>query len=84
MEEAYEWYESQRPRLGEEFLDAVGKVMQSITENPELYAVIHRQTRRALVRRFPYGVFYRLVANEIIIVACYHAKRDPRGWQSRA
>jgi len=45
VEEAYEWYESQQPGLGDEFLDAVGKVVQSITENPELYPVIHPSRR---------------------------------------
>lgn len=45
--------------------------------------VVHRDTRRLLLRRFPYGVFYRLVKDEIVVVGCLHAKRHPRVWRGR-
>jgi hypothetical protein len=35
------------------------------------------------VRRFPYGVFYRVDSDQIAVLAVYHSKRDPRGWQVR-
>ena len=55
----------------------------SIREMPELYAVVHRDTRRAMLVRFPYSLLYRLVNKQVIVVACFHGKRDPRRWQSR-
>jgi hypothetical protein len=46
---------------------------------------LQRATRRALIpRRFPYGLFYRVYGDTIVIVACLHAKRDPRQWQRRS
>jgi plasmid stabilization system protein ParE len=39
--------------------------------------------RRVVVRHFPYGDFYRIDPDQIAILAVYHSKRDPRGWQSR-
>jgi plasmid stabilization system protein ParE len=84
IEDAYEWYESQQPGLGEEFLAALNTIRHQITEHPEAFPVLHRNTRRALIqRRFPYGIFYRLDEDTIIIVTCMHAKRDPRRWQRR-
>lgn len=83
IEEAFLWYESQRRGLGEEFLSAVQAAVDGIAGNPRAFAVIHRDTRRALLRRFPYGVFYRVLDSVVVVVACFHAKRHPRRWRSR-
>ncbi|MFQ5904023.1 MAG: type II toxin-antitoxin system RelE/ParE family toxin [Candidatus Binatia bacterium] len=73
VEDAYRWYEAQQIGLGEEFLVAVTALMESIVANPD----------RALFRRFPYGLFYRIIDDQIVVVACMHARRNPRTWQSR-
>jgi plasmid stabilization system protein ParE len=52
--------------------------------NPELPATIYRDVRRALVRRFPYAIYYRVEPERIAVIAIHHGKRDPRHWQSRA
>jgi len=83
VEEAYRWYEDQRAGLGEEFLTAVGAGFDTIAAHPLAAPVVHRDTRRLLLRRFPYGVFYRLVEDEIVVVGCLHAKRHPRVWRGR-
>lgn len=83
VEEAYLWYENQRPGLGEEFLAAIKETIETLTANPEGFSVVHRQTRRALLRRFPYGIYFRIIDDQIVIVACMHGRRNPRRWQSR-
>ena len=83
IDEAFLWYESQRPGLGEEFLAAVQSTSDSIAAHPAMYPVIHRDTRRALVQRFPYGTFDRVYGEVIVVVACMHGRRDPRRWKSR-
>ena len=83
VEDAYRWYEAQQTGLGEEFLAAADAVMQSVVANSQQFPVVHRRTRRALFRRFPYGLYYRIVDDQIVVVACMHARRDPRRWQSR-
>ena len=85
IEDAYQWYESQRPGLGAEFLAALRAARDRVIEHPEAYPVLHRDTRRALIpERFPYGLFFRVYGDTIVVVACMHAKRDPRRWQRRA
>lgn len=85
IEEAYDWYEIQRPGLGEEFLTALRSTLNRVIAQPEAFAVIHRTIRRALIPlRFPYGLFYRLSDDTIVVVACMHAKRDPRRWAGRS
>ena len=83
VEEAFQWYDSQRPGLGAAFRHALDIVVMAVVSNPEAYAVIHRQTRRALLPKFPYGLFYRVLDETIVVVACIHAKRHPRAWRTR-
>ena len=83
LEQAFRWYEAQRPGLGGEFLDAASATFEQILESPRRHRVVHRDTRRANLRRFPYGVFYRIRGTEVIVVACFHASRDPRRWEAR-
>ena len=80
---AFEWYESHRPGLGGEFLDSVGTCFDEIAAQPARFRVIHRQVRRALLRRFPYCMFFQEFGIEIVILACLHARRHPRQWDSR-
>ena len=53
VEDAYRWYENQRAGLGEEFLTAVGVVVEFLAEYPESSPIVYRHTRRANLRRFP-------------------------------
>ena len=85
IDDASQWYEAQRPGLGEEFLVAVNATRDCVVEHPEAYPVLQHATRRALIpKRVPYGLFYRVYGDTIVIVACMHAKRNPRRWQRRS
>ena len=83
IEEAATWYEGQRQGLGHEFLDEVLSLCQTIAEKPAMYPVVHRNTRRALIRRFPFGVYFRIEDEQIIVVAVMHGSRHPRKWRQR-
>ena len=52
----------------------------------EAYALGYRGTRRALIRRFPYGVIYLPVPeqNSIVVLAVLHCGRDPKLWRQRS
>jgi plasmid stabilization system protein ParE len=83
IDDAFLWYEGQRAGLGHEFLAAAQALIDSIAEHPLRYPVIRRNTRRALLRRFPYAIYYRVYGDVILVVACMHGRRDPRRWQVR-
>jgi len=73
IEDAYRWYESQRPGLGDEFLQALRVTRDRVLEQPEAFPVLHRDTRRALIpQRFPYGLFYpgKLTVADSFRVGC--------------
>ena len=77
------WYNAQRPGLGNKWLDGVREVFTQIRRTPELYPKEFQDLRLASVRKYPYIVVYRVNEVQITIVAVYHARRDPRGWQER-
>jgi len=83
VEEAFRWYESQRQGLGPAFRHAVDIAVAAVQSNPESYAVIHRDTRRVLLPKFPYCLYYRVAGEAVVVVGCLHAKRHPRIWRSR-
>lgn len=75
--EAFNWYEERREGLGAEFRSAVDGAIWRIARHPESYAAGYRQLRHALVRRFPYAVYFRLVNDVIVVVAVMHTRRRP-------
>jgi plasmid stabilization system protein ParE len=72
--------------LGRQFLAEVRLVFQRIRSNPEAYPACYRGTRRALIRRFPYGVIDLPVPEQdcIVVLAVLHCGRDPRFWRQRS
>lgn len=80
------WYEEQAKGLGKLFLAEVRQCIHRIHANPEAYPVVQGQTRRALIRRFPYGIIFLIVPEHsvIVVLAVLHCGRDPRLWSRRA
>ena len=80
---AYDWYESQRVGLGEDFLLTLEESYAKIVRTPKLYQLIYKIVRRKLVRRFPYGIFFTLRGDKIIVIAVLHTKSNPVTWNER-
>jgi plasmid stabilization system protein ParE len=76
MAAAAKWYEEQSPGLGTEFLRAVEGCIASVARNPAMFAILYRNVCRALLRRFPYGIFFLLTDDCITIIACLHGRQD--------
>ncbi len=81
--EAYAWYESRRPGLGEEFLGCVDACIHAILRMPDMYAVVYDNYRRGLVRRFPYSVFYEYLDKTVVIYGIFHTALNPEKWRLR-
>lgn len=81
--EAQVWYETQQTALGAEFRSEISRVVDRLVTNPLIYQTVHRDIRRAIVRRFPYLVWYRVSGGTVIILACTYAGRDPERVKAR-
>ena len=80
LQEASGWYDDQKDGLGDEFLAEVERSLALIQDNPRLHAEIHKNVRRALLRRFPYGLFYLIEAEAVVVLAVLHHSRSPNLW----
>jgi plasmid stabilization system protein ParE len=78
--EAQEWYELQSPGLGEEFIAAMELQLKRLEQAPLLYAEVIPSVRRALLPRFPYGLFYAMHGDLIHVLAVLHDARNPSRW----
>lgn len=83
VEAAFEWYENEQPGLGMEFLDELRAIYNRIADGPLKYQELRGGIRRALLRRFPYAVYFAIEGDIVIVVAVLHASRDPAEWQRR-
>jgi plasmid stabilization system protein ParE len=71
------WYNDMRAGLGEDLVLGVEHVLGRIVETPVAFPEYLPDVRRALVRRFPYGVFYRVRPSRIEVEAVFHLRADP-------
>jgi toxin ParE1/3/4 len=83
LNEAAQYYELERAGLGAAFLNEVQRCVRAISENPEAGRVISGKVRRRLLRRFPYGLLYKIKPHTIRILAVMNLKRRPGYWAGR-
>jgi plasmid stabilization system protein ParE len=83
LAQAIAWYESQRPGLAYEFRLSLDATLDQIARYPEACACVTLNVRRALLRRFPYAVYYRGREGLVEIIAIAHTHRDARIWRRR-
>jgi plasmid stabilization system protein ParE len=81
--EARRWYAQWSPAAADLFLAELDDIFDSILRSPERWPVYTRRTRRALLRRFPYLIVYRVLDDRIVVVAIAHANRRPGYWHDR-
>lgn len=82
--DAQDWYENEASGLGRRFRAAVDAVVERISVYPRQFPVVHKNIRRALLRRFPYALMFVIDDAALIVIACFHGSRDPAHWQKRA
>jgi len=83
FQEAIRWYGRQRMGLDAEFVLCVEEVLERIGRWPEMFPVVHRHARRAIVRRFPFVIIFEIGHEEIRVLSVFHSRRDPAQWRSR-
>ena len=81
--DTFQWYQDQASGLGHDFKTCVDEVISKIHRNPQIYRKVFLDIRRAVIRRFPFGVFYTIEDQKIIVIGILHARRDPQSWKKR-
>jgi hypothetical protein len=76
-------YEREKPGLGFRFEADLGRVFTRLEENPLQFPQVEAEARRALLRRFPYGVFFTASGDVVTVLAVLHLHRHPDTWKYR-
>ena len=82
--ETRRWYEERREGLGAEFASAVDAIVERIVTSPVAFPHAHGETRRAVLQRFPYAIYFRVLADGAIVVLALHGRQHPLQWQTRS
>jgi len=82
-DEAAAWYAERSTRAGIRFLDELDRLIDLIRASPESFPVFDSGLRRAVFRRFPFYVVFRMEDLNITVLAIAHGKRRPRYWRGR-
>lgn len=84
LREAKRWYDSQRIGLGRDFAAEVAQTVRAARETPERFPFVEGKVQRALLKRFPFGVFFRVRQDELVVIAVFHLRRNPAGIKGRS
>ncbi len=78
LAEIRSYYNERSPRLGDDFVDEFERHALRIASMPERWMVVRGDVRRALMRRFPYVILFRILNGSAIrITVVKHERRHP-------
>ncbi|WP_310447674.1 type II toxin-antitoxin system RelE/ParE family toxin [Thiobacillus sp.] len=80
---AGDWYERERPGLGRAFLTEVERVLQTVVSNPDTFPEVLEGIRKAVIKRFPYCLYFRVRGEVVVVPAVFHSARNPAAWRTR-
>lgn len=83
IEKAILWYKDIKVSLAQSFIAELGYCKKDIQQNPRKMQIRYNNIRISFLRKFPYGIHYRLEGNTITIIAVFHTSEDPQKWKNR-
>lgn len=79
--EAFEYYYEIHSELAYEFYEQLDRVYDKVENNPASCQLVNDYIRRALLAKFPYAVFYRILPeNRVLVLTILHTSRNPKSW----
>lgn len=83
LDDAKEWYNLQQDNLGDRFVNKIDKIIIRINENPFQFPKEKKQIRKAVIKLYPYVIFFYVTENVINVFAIFHTSRNPMIWKKR-
>ena len=80
--EAIEFYDAKTPGLGGRFSNEIRWTLERIRSFPNAWTTIAPHTRRCLVSHFPFGIYYQVRPDHILIISVFDQRKKPREWQA--
>lgn len=80
---SYEFYFEDSPKVADTFFKQINFGFENIKQNPKSFPIAHKTTRKYVLKKFPFVIYYRIVDTIIQIVAIFHTSRNPEIWNER-
>ncbi len=74
---ARDWYNERATGVGTRFVLEFEAVIGEIESAPLAFQIIEGEVRRALLRRFPFSVYYVVEGTEVTVLAVLHFRQHP-------
>jgi plasmid stabilization system protein ParE len=81
--DALEWYAEHAPPVVPRLRTELRGLLSKAADAPMQFPPGLRNTRRAVLRHFPYVVIFRATDEAIDVIAFFHTSRDPVRLRSR-
>jgi plasmid stabilization system protein ParE len=78
---AFGWYLERNPLAAEAFRTEAFERIDALCDSATKWKQDEDGTRRCLLRRFPYTVFYEIEGNIVFVLAVAHQRRKPGYWR---
>lgn len=83
LADAHDYYEAARAGKGAEFVARVGEALRLVAAHPRMHVEVQPDVRKAVLRPFPYTIFYTFDDDVVDVISVFHTSRDPAEWQRR-
>lgn len=83
IEAAVLWYEEQRTGLSYDFELCLEVGIEEVLRSPEAFQKRYKNIKIKFISRFPYGIHYIFIENEITVIGVFHTSRSPKNWSKR-
>lgn len=76
---AYIFYETQSPGLGERFLKSLEEAYKKLSHSPQFYSYINsaKDLRDIKINNFPFVIIFQIIKNQVFVLRVFNTNRDP-------
>jgi len=82
IQEISDWYNEKQAGLGKKFQKTTIRQINSLNNNPQIYAIRYREIRCVMIKKFPYMAHFYINTkdNTVEVLAVYSTDRNPKIW----
>lgn len=85
IQEITDWYNEQQSGLGARFQKTAIQQINSLSNDPQIYAIRYKQIRCVAIKKFPYMAHFYINTenNTIEVLAVISTDRNPKLWEEK-
>jgi toxin ParE1/3/4 len=77
-------YEREVPGSGRRFRGEIDRTVQRMAVTPLQFPQVFKVRPPCSREGIPYGLFFVIDGDALLVIACFHSRRDPQQWQARS